>query len=337
MQQQNVDSPASTSTYRRLEADSRLKRAGSPETMVWVPGGTFQMGSTEFYPEEAPVHPVSVDGFWMDRTTVTNEEFSLFVMETGYVTVAEQSLDPAAYPGALPELLVPGALVFQQPSQPVDLRNPSNWWSYIPGADWRHPYGPVSSLAGRASYPVTQVAYEDALSYATWAGKTLPTEAEWEFAARGGLEGARFVWGDDFMPGGQVMANTWYGEFPWENLRQGRHPETMPVQSFIPNGYGLFDMAGNVWEWTSDYFQTARPTGMRQEKPSTIVENPQGGKLEDSYDPDQPEVRIPRKVLKGGSYLCAPNYCLRYRPAARSPEMVDTSTCHIGFRCIIRR
>jgi formylglycine-generating enzyme required for sulfatase activity len=273
----------------------------------------------------------------MDCTAVTNEEFSYFVLETGYVTMAERPLDPAAYPGVPPELLLPGALVFHQPSQPVDLRNPRNWWAYIPGADWRHPYGPESNLEGRARHPVTQVAYEDAHTYATWAGKTLPTEAEWEFAARGGLEGARFVWGDDFMPDGQVMANTWHGEFPWENLRQGRHPETMPVQSFMPNGYGLFDMAGNVWEWTSDYFQTAHPTAMRQDRPYGISENPQGGAPGESYDPDQPQVRIPRKVLKGGSYLCAPNYSLRYRPAARSPEMVDTSTCHIGFRCIIRR
>ncbi len=301
--------------------------------MVWVPGGTFQMGSNAFYPEEAPTHRVTVDGFWMDQTTVTNAQFSRFVEETGYVTVAERPLDPADYPGALPELLVPGALVFQQPVQRVDLRNPGNWWGYVPGANWRHPYGPESSIEGHEQYPVTQVAYEDAEAYATWAGKTLPSEAEWEFAARGGLEGARFVWRDDFMPDGRVMANTWHGEFPWQNQRQGRQPATMPVCSFPANGYGLYDMAGNVWEWTSDWFQPRHSEDA--DKPCCIPVNPRGGAIEQSYDPAQPQVRIPRKVLKGGSYLCAPNYCLRYRPAARSPEMVDTSTCHIGFRCVV--
>jgi formylglycine-generating enzyme len=333
---QHHDSLASPPPHRTPEASLRPEAAGNLEQMVWVPGGTFQMGSNEFYPEEAPSHTVMVGAFWMDSSTVTNEQFHRFVLETGYVTVAERPLDPAAYPGALPELLVPGALVFQQASHPVDLRSPGNWWDYIPGADWRHPYGPQSGLEGREQYPVTQVAYEDAQSYATWAGKTLPSEAEWEFAARGGLEGARYVWGDDFMPDGQIMANTWHGEFPWQNLRQGRHPTTMPVRSFTPNGYGLFDMAGNVWEWTSDYFQPAHLTDAQRDKPCCIPVNPRGGSLEASYDPGQPQVRIPRRVLKGGSYLCAPNYCLRYRPAARSPEMVDTSTCHIGFRCIIR-
>ncbi|MGO8948802.1 MAG: formylglycine-generating enzyme family protein [Ktedonobacterales bacterium] len=305
--------------------------------MIWVPGGTFLMGSKDFYPEEAPTHQVSVDGFWMDQCSVTNEQFNRFVDETAYVTVAERPLDPADYPGALPELLVPGGLVFVQPQQRVDLRDPGNWWAYVPGADWRHPYGPTSSIAGRESYPVTQVAYDDAQSYAAWAGKSLPTEAEWEFAARGGLEGARFVWGDEYMPGGAVMANTWHGEFPWQNLRMGRNPEPMPVGSFPPNGYGLYDMAGNVWEWTSDWFAGFAPAHRRDAQRSCCIPaNPRGASIEQSYDPAQPKMRIPRKVLKGGSYLCAPNYCLRYRPAARSPEMVDTSTCHISFRCVVR-
>jgi formylglycine-generating enzyme required for sulfatase activity len=181
---------------------------------------------------------------------------------------------------------------------------------------------------------VTHVAYEDAAAYARWAGKELPSEAEWEYAARGGLEGATYTWGDEFMPGGKLMANTWHGEFPWQNLRMGRHPKTAPVGSFPPNGYGLFDMAGNVWEWTSDWYEPRHPVD--HAKACCAPSNPRGGEMEQSYDPLQPGTRIPRRVLKGGSYLCAPNYCLRYRPAARSPEMIDTSTCHIGFRCIVR-
>ncbi|HEU4782563.1 MAG TPA: formylglycine-generating enzyme family protein [Ktedonobacterales bacterium] len=302
--------------------------------MVWIPGGAFQMGSSDFYPDEAPIHHATVDGFWMDAYSVTNERFACFVHETKYVTVAERPLNPADYPGAAPELLVPGSLVFHQPDGPVNLNDPSQWWAYVPGADWRHPYGPGSAIKGREKHPVVHVAYEDAAAYATWAGKELPTEAEWEFAARGGLEGKVYPWGDEFMPGGKLMANTWRGEFPWQNIRMGRHPKAMPVGSFAPNGYGLYDMAGNVWEWTSDWYQP-RHAG-DPVKACCTPHNPRGGSMEQSYDLSQPDVRIPRKALKGGSYLCAPNYCLRYRPAARSPEMVDTSTCHIGFRCIVR-
>jgi formylglycine-generating enzyme len=300
--------------------------------LVWIPGGTCLMGSNRFYPDEGPVHRVTVDGFWMDRYAVTNEQFARFVDETSYVTVAERPLNPADYPGADPDLLVPGSLVFRQPGGPVDLRDPSQWWAYVPGANWRHPDGPDRSSVGRERHPVVHVAYEDAEAYAAWIGQTLPTEAEWEFGARGGLEGKTYPWGDEFMPGGQVMANTWHGEFPWQNARTGRHPTTMPVGSFPPNGYGLYDMAGNVWEWTSDWYQPRHPA--EAPKPCCIPHNPRGGAMEHSYDPAQPEVHIPRKVLKGGTYLCAPNYCLRYRPAARSPEMVETSTCHIGFRCV---
>jgi len=224
--------------------------------------------------------------------------------------------------------------VFRQPARPVGLHDPSQWWAYMPGANWRHPYGPDSSIRARERHPVVHVTYEDAEAYAAWAGMLLPSEAEWEYAARGGIEGSIYSWGDTFMPGGEVMANTWQGEFPWENLCEDGYEWTAPVGSFPANGYGLYDMAGNVWEWTSDWYQP-RHAG-DPIKTCCAPDNPRGGSLEQSYDPTQPDVRIPRKVLKGGSYLCAPNYCLRYRPAARSPEMVDTSTCHIGFRCILR-
>jgi len=303
--------------------------------MVRVPGGTFLMGSEAFYLEERPVHRVTVDGFWIDRTTVTNEQFQRFVEATGYVTFAERPPKAEDYPGALPELLVPGSLVFQKPPGRVDMENIGNWWAYVPGADWRHPEGPGSSLDGRWQHPVAHVAYEDAKAYAAWMGKTLPTEAEWEFAARGGLEGATYAWGDEFAPGGQIMANTWQGEFPWQNLRTDGFEGTSAVGSFPPNGYGLYDMAGNVWQWTTDWYRPLHPAD--EPKACCVPINPRGGSKEESYDPVQPKIKIPRKVLKGGSHLCAPNYCLRYRPAARFPEPVDTSTCHLGFRCISRR
>ena len=318
----------------QMETTSMIPGAAPHSEMVWIPGGAFQMGSNDFYPDEAPAHHAAVDGFWMDQYTVTNEQFARFVQETAYVTVAERPLNPEDYPEADPELLRPGSLVFQQPIQQVDLRDPSQWWAYVPGADWRHPYGPDSAITGRGKHPVTHVAYEDATAYATWAGKELPSEAEWEFAARGGLEGMAYTWGNEFMPGGRIMANTWHGAFPWQNVRMGRHPKTMAVGSFPPNDYGLYDMAGNVWEWTSDWYRPRHPDD--HAKACCTPYNPRGGPMEQSYDPMQPDTHIPRKVLKGGSYLCAPNYCLRYRPAARSPEMIDSSTCHIGFRCIVR-
>ncbi|HLI87120.1 MAG TPA: formylglycine-generating enzyme family protein [Ktedonobacteraceae bacterium] len=302
--------------------------------MVWISGGTFQMGSEDFYPEEGPVHPVTVDGFWMDRYAVTNAQFQAFVEATGYVTVAERPLAAKDYPGAEPALLVPGSAVFQKPAGRVDLRVP-NWWAYVPGANWRHPEGPESTLEGREQHPVVHVAYEDARAYAAWAGKELPTEAQWEYAARGGLEGAIYTWGDEFAPGGKLMANTWQGEFPRQNLCLDGYEGTSPVGSFPPNGYGLFDMAGNVWEWTSDWYQPRHSAPAS--KPCCVPLNPRGAAREQSLDPAAPELSIPRKVLKGGSYLCAPNYCLRYRPAARIPETIDTSTCHIGFRCVLNK
>ena len=285
--------------------------------MVWIPGGTFLMGSDEHYPEEAPTRSVTVDGFWMERHTVTNHEFDRFIRTTGYVTVAERTPDRAAYPGAKDEMLIPASTVFRKPPHRVDLRNHYNWWSYVPGADWRHPQGPGSSIKKRPDHPVVHVAWEDVEAYMTWAGRRLPTEAEWEFAARGGLDGATYAWGEEFTPAGRWMANTWQGEFPIENLNQDGFEGTAPVGSFPPNGYGLFDMIGNVWEWTSDSYD-AHP------------EISDGCCMIDS-----PQASIPRKVMKGGSHLCAPNYCRRYRPAARMPQPIDTSTSHLGFRSII--
>jgi formylglycine-generating enzyme required for sulfatase activity len=302
--------------------------------MLWIPGGTFRMGSDRHYPEEAPVHRVTVDGFWMDRTPVTNREFRRFVGATGYATVAERKPDPRDYPGALPEMLKAGSLVFTPPDYPVSLSDWSQWWAFTFGATWRRPYGPKSSIKGLDDHPVVHVAYEDATAYAAWAGKSLPTEAEWECAARGGLDGAEFAWGDEFTPDGRHMANTWQGVFPFQNKREDGYERTSPVTAFAPNGYGVHDMIGNVWEWTSDWYTPKHPNDAP--KACCIPENPRGGREADSYDPRQPQIRIPRKVLKGGSHLCAPNYCRRYRPAARHAQPVDTSSSHIGFRCVSR-
>jgi formylglycine-generating enzyme len=299
--------------------------------MVWVPEGRFTMGSDTHYPEEAPVHSVHVRGFWMDRYTVTNAQFSSFVEATDYVTVAERAPDPAQYPGAKPELLIAGSVVFQQPKQRVDLRNHYNWWAWVKGANWRHPEGPGSSLSERMDHPVVHIALEDVEAYLKWAGKTLPSEAEWERAARGGIEGAIFCWGNDATPNGKIMANTWQGEFPVQNLLADGFERTAPVGSFAPNGYGLYDMAGNVWQWTADWYQARHEVkhSCCSGSKSHVTE------AEKSLDP-LGSARIPRRVLKGGSYLCAPNYCFRYRPAARIPHEIDTGTNHIGFRGIVR-
>lgn len=306
----------------------------APRNMALIPGGTFLMGSNDFYPEERPVHAVSVDGFWMDEHPVTNAEFRRFVKATGYVTVAERPLDPADYPGADPDLLVPGSLVFHQPQGRVSLDDYRAWWRYVPGASWIHPEGPGSTLDGRDRHPVVQVAYEDAEAYARWAGKSLATEAEWEFAARGGLEGAVFAWGDEFAPRGRLMANTWQGEFPVQNLLADGYAGTSPVGSFPPNGYGLYDVTGNVWEWTGDFFSAHHPDAAGDA--CCTPQNPRVETAGQSYASGEPGEHIPRKVIKGGSHLCAPNYCLRYRPAARQGETIDTSTSHIGFRCVVR-
>ena len=311
----------------------RQSKAGvTPEaadrgSMTWIQGGNFLMGSNSFYREERPVRPASVDGFWIDTHPVTNAEFRKFVEATGYVTYSERPPNPTTYPDADPDLLVPGSLVFRKPDRPVNLRNNLAWWEYKPGADWRHPQGPESSLHRRDDHPVVHVAYEDALAYAAWAGKDLPTEAEWEFAARGGLEGKAYPWGDASNPDGRFMANTWQGHFPYENSADDGYEGTSPVDAFPANGYGLFDMVGNVWEWTSSPFLSA------QDQHGAAQNQPQQSCCHTSAGDD----RCVRRVVKGGSHLCAPNYCLRYRPSARQGETVDSSTCHIGFRGVVRQ
>jgi formylglycine-generating enzyme len=295
--------------------------APAPVGMRWIPGGTFLMGSEAFYPEEGPVREVSVGGFWADEHPVTVVEFRRFVRETGYVTLAERPLDPADYPDADPALLVPGSLVFRKTPGPVRLDDVRSWWEYVPGAYWKRPGGPGTTTNGRDHHPVVHVAFEDAEAYAAWAGKSLAAEDEWEYAARGGLEGKTFAWGNEHFPGGKPAANTWQGEFPWQNLKLDGYEGTSPVGSFAPNGYGLSDVCGNVWEWTTSWF-SASP-GAATSAPCCAPPLLEGE-------------RFPRRVIKGGSHLCAPNYCLRYRPAARQGEAVDTSTSHIGFRCILR-
>ncbi len=302
--------------------------------MIFVPADAFRMGSDRHYPEEGPAHHVRVEGFFIDETPVTNAQFAEFVTATSYRTFAESTPDPRDCPGILPEMLYAGSLVFRPPGKYADLRDWTQWWSFLRGADWIHPYGPQSSLEGLGDHPVVHVSYHDALAYARWKGKDLPNEAEWEFAARGALEQAEFAWGAEFTPKGRHMANTWQGNFPAVNEARDGYLRTSPVKAFPPNGYGLYDMIGNVWEWTSDWFSPRHEVTVS--KGCCTPQRHRGGCEADSYDPDQPEIRIPRKVLKGGSHLCAPSYCRRYRPAARHAEAIDTSTCHIGFRCVIR-
>ena len=303
------------------------------DDMVWIAGGECQIGSDLHYDNEQPAHRRTVAGFWIDRYPVTNARFAQFVDATGYVTMAERLPDVADYPDSVVEFMQPGSLVFSPPTRPVDLHNASNWWAYVFGADWRHPQGLGSSLEGLDDHPVVHVAYADAEAYAAWVGRQIPSEAEWEFAARGGLEGAEYAWGDEFMPAGRIMANTWQGRFPYENLCLDGYDFTSPVDAFPPNGYGVFDMIGNVWEWTASWYRTKSPAKSNGRGGSF---DPRGASADDSYDPALPAIRIPRKVVKGGSHLCAPNYSRRYRPAARHPQMIDSSMSHIGFRCIVR-
>ena len=306
-----------------------LPRPGRPPArdMVWIPPGSFLMGSDHHYPEEAPAHRVAVDGFWIDRAPVTNAQFLKFVKASGHVTLAERPADPAAYPGARPELLAPASIVFVPPPGPIATGDPYRWWQYRPGADWRHPEGPGSSLRGREQHPVVHVAHVDAAAYAAWACKQLPSEAEWERAAWGGRQGAEFAWGDDLHPGDRPMANTFQGDFPHHNSLLDGWERTSPVGSFPPNGYGLLDMIGNVWEWTDDWYAGH----------GAAADDPGGCCREASIDTNSQHGHQPRKVVKGGSFLCAPSYCRRYRPAARMAQGIDTSTCHMGFRCIVRR
>lgn len=290
------------------------------DEMAWIPAQKALVGSDTHYPEEGPVHEVTTDGFWIQTHQVTNAGFGEFVDATGYVTVAERPLNPECYPGAPAENLKPGSMVFHRTPGPVDLRHLDLWWTWTPGACWNHPRGPRSSLRGHEQHPVVHIAFEDAQAYADWAGRELPTESEWEVAARGGLQIATYTWGDGPEEPGERLANYWHGEFPY--LPEAGYGTTAAVGSFAPNGYGLYDMAGNVWEWTVDWYTGTRAPGACC--------------AEDSYDPAQPQFPIPRKVVKGGSFLCADNYCMRYRPAARRPQPGDTGMSHIGFRCIKR-
>jgi formylglycine-generating enzyme required for sulfatase activity len=304
--------------------------------MTFIPGGTFTMGSNRFYPEEKPTRKVRVDAFWIDYAPVTNREFSAFVAATGRVTFAEIAPDPRDYPGMPPELAQPGSLVFHKTRGPVDVRDFTQWWSFQLSADWRHPWGPESSLEGLEDHPVVQIAYQDARAYALWAGKDLPTEAEWEFAARGGLEGREFAWGDELAPDGAMLANYWQGAFPYANQMFDGWERTSPVRTYPANGYGLFDMIGNVWEWTLDWWSLPSIPKKPFKGACCIPANPRGGRERGSHDPCTGQVSVGRKVLKGGSHLCAPNYCQRYRPAARHPQPIDSPTSHIGFRCVRR-
>jgi sulfatase modifying factor 1 len=325
--------------------------AESPAGMVWIPGGELLMGgpSRELgyleqqarhpgdpvcsgllsgFPDAQPSHRVAVTGFWMDVTEVTNEEFARFVTATGYVTVAEKAPTAEQIPGAPPEALVPGSVVFTPPQGPVPLDDFTAWWSYVPGADWRHPHGPSSDLRGRERFPVVQVAFDDALAYCRWAGKRLPTEAEWEWAARGGLMGKRYPWGDEATPGGRWQANAFQGRFPQQDTAEDGFSGLAPVRQYPANGYGLHDMAGNVWEWCSDWY---RPdTYEARAKAANGIRDPQGPA--DSLDPDEPG--IPKRVQRGGSFLCSDQYCARYRIGTRGKGATDTGSVHVGFRAV---
>jgi formylglycine-generating enzyme required for sulfatase activity len=302
--------------------------------MQFIRGGEFWMGSDDHYPEEAPASVVAVGDFWIDEAPVTNREFRAFVEATGHVTVAEVAPDAVLYPQADPAMLRPGSSVFVPPRDRVPLTDPFQWWRFSFGTDWRHPRGPESSIDALLDHPVVHVAYADAAAYALWAGKHLPTEAEWEFAARGGLDRQPYAWGAELAPGGAMLANYWQGAFPNENLLQDGYERTSPVRSFPANGYGLYDMIGNVWEWTSDWY--AERHALAPTHSCCIPRNPRGGSEEGSRNLSDAGAAFGRKVLKGGSHLCAGNYCQRYRPAARYAQTIDTSTSHIGFRCVVR-
>jgi formylglycine-generating enzyme len=331
----NVDS---RDTFLPTIANSAQAPSQAPAGMAWVPGGEFSMGaldppaSTDAGMHGAvdarPVHRVYVDGFWMDQTDVTNAQFEKFVRATGYVTVAERKPRAEDFPGAPPENLVAGSVVFSPPDHAVALDNHFQWWNYVPGANWRHPLGPQSDIKGKEDYPVVHVAYDDALAYAKWAGERLPTEAEWEFAARGGLSGKTYPWGDEFREHGKWMANTFQGQFPNTDTSDDGYHGISPVKHFAPNAYGLYDMSGNVWQWTSDWYRPdyyARLTAA-----GTVARNPQGPNS--PYDPSEPQER--KRVHRGGSFLCTDQYCSRYVVGTRGKGEVNTGTNHLGFRCV---
>ncbi len=317
-----------------------MPKPAAPTGMVRIPGGTFWMGQQvrSDMPHRAndmrdmtdsrPLHRVKVSAFWMDQTEVTNAQFAAFVKATRYVTIAERKPRAEDFPGAPPENLVPGSAVFAPPSGPVDLDGSSyQWWTYQKGANWRHPEGPNSTLKGREDHPVVHVAWADAAAYAKWAGKRLPTEAEWEFAARGGLDRKPYVWGDQFKPKGRFMANTFQGSFPKKNTREDGFQTTSPVKQFAPNAFGLYDMAGNVWEWCSDWY---RPDYFGLLAKAGLASNPKGPSS--SFDPAEPGIQ--KRVMKGGSFLCTDQYCSRFMPGGRGKGEPDTSTSHVGFRCV---
>jgi formylglycine-generating enzyme len=298
----------------------------TPDGMVWISGGRFWMG-TNHMEDAQPVHQVEVKGFWMDRTDVTNEEFARFVKATGYVTIAERPLDPKEFPNLASDELTPGSVVFTPPAGPVSLDQPLAWWKFVRGANWRHPEGPDSDLRGKEKFPVVQIAWPDAVAYATWAGKRLPTEAEWEFAARGGRDRQDYPWGNDLNPNGKWMANTFQGHFPDKNTAKDGYAGVAPVASFPPNDFGLYDMSGNVWQWVADWY---RPDYYAQIRSSDVVVDPKGPS--DSFDPQ--EAGVAKRVQKGGSYLCTDQYCSRYMPGARGKGDPETGTNHLGFRCV---
>lgn len=336
-----ADSMAGAGEFKPTVLNKVVPTAKAPKGMVWIPGGEFSMGSQEItqttcpmdsamrlVKDSQPIHRVYVDGFWMDQTEVTNDDFEKFVKATGYVTVAERPLNPEEFPGANPADLVPGAAVFSPPQANVPLNDSYQWWKYVPGASWRHPLGPDSTIEGRGNYPVVQIAYEDAEAYAKWIGKRLPTEAEFEFAARGGISGKLYAWGDEFKPGGKYMANTFQGKFPNHDSGEDGFVGSAPVRSFPPNKFGLYDLAGNVWEWCSDWY---RPDYYQQISQSGVVKNPQGPTS--SYDPQEPST--PKRVHRGGSFLCTDQYCSRYMVGTRGKGEVSTGTNHVGFRLVM--
>ncbi len=337
---QRVSETSAASDFRPTIPNVTQDLGPSPAGMVWIPGGEFSMGAQDA-PEmndvamhattdSRPIHRVYVDGFWMDKTDVTNEEFGKFVKATGYVTVAERAPRAEDFPDAPPENLVAGSVVFSPPDHAVPLNDHLQWWSYVKGANWRHPLGPESGIQGKEKYPVVHVAYEDAVAYAEWAGKRLPTEAEWEFAARGGLSGKPFVWGDQFRPDGKWMANTYQGKFPVKSMDTGDdgYVGIAPVARYPPNGYGLYDMAGNVWQWTGDWY---RPDYYaRLSAVGGVARNPQGPSS--PFDPSEPTEK--KKVHRGGSFLCTDQYCSRYIVGTRGKGEVSTGTNHLGFRCV---